>query len=1327
MRANRPSVLVLVLSLLAVPLASAKTVTVDTTVDDASLGACDDATPNDCSLRGAVTAANAANEHWDIVLPSGTYVMRTSTPCAFVSAIFGDTGFTGTSLCILRDVSIKGAGAGTTTIDGNASDRAISISANATVTLSGLTITNGRQTGGNIIGGGGGFLNHGHAAVTDAVITNNTADIGGGGLDNKGTLSLLRTTVTRNNAPGQGGGINNQHSGSFGTSSSGTLTVTDSLVTANVAGQGAGIVNDYSTVTLLRSTVSLNNATGNGGGITNFAYGVVNIVDSTVSGNTAVNNAGIDTGGSSPAASCAVNLRNATITGNQASRSNGGLVNAQYQTVTMANSVLAGNTGGFAPDCAAEVQSLGYNLIGDTTNCGIVGNTSGNRTGDPQLAPLTDNGGPTPTHAPLSGSPLIDAGNPAGCVDADGTPLSVDQRGASRTVDGDGDGNARCDIGAVEAGSGFAIASITPREGGNAGTVTMTLRGNGFAPGAAVTLARTGQPDVPAQTVQVRAGGNVAVARFALAGVATGAWDVVLTNPDATSARRNGAFTVAEARAADLYVDVAGPETIRAGFPVRYLVFYGNRGNVDALAVPVELHVTDSVISQPRFAIAQPPIQPERQIQDGSGWERTYRVLRTYSNPGDRAFKLIVPVVPPGYRGVLEFAVQGPIENIGKPVAMIAQVGAPLVENGTLRPEMRDIFAAGAHDVAQRVWEYTIPTGLDADMKDYIRVQYELVVAAGLDAYVQSFGTSQAIFSETQLVYDLSVFGLAWSLFPPDAPGPAPRSPLAQPHCVIFYPRGGQAPVCPDVCSCHSAAYDPKPADDCVGEGALLKDGCAKPGDDKSCFAMGGVVESHDGQPFCTNSPGCIPGPTCVRTPITSKLAHDPNEKSGPAGGGAVHAIRIDAPFSYSVRFENQPTATAPAATVEITDHLDPARFDLATFALGPMAFGTHRVLPPDGLTDYTEDVDLRPAQDLIVRVEGSLDAANANVAWRFTSLDPATMQPVTGADQGFLPPNTNPPAGDGLVSFTVATLPDLASGTSVENMARIVFDANPPIDTPVWSNLVDMTAPVSGVPGAATNACSQDVAVQWSGSDVGSAIDEFALEVSEDGGPFAPWLRPDGSASAATYTGRWGHAYAFRSTAIDLAGNVSATSAPSTPAKVATCGPYDLGVVTVLTPPVVTLDADHPAQTTPVAVVIRNRGRSTQVIPDAATLARLVTLRARSLGTCPDARVALNGGPHQLSLPFRLAPGGKAYALFDVVIECVRDAAQGRGHEDFSLAARVAQDALGGVDGNPADDTCPRAPARTMRFGRPSVEAGCGSATPARPTGGPLLIDVVR
>ena len=85
--------------------------------------------------------------------------------------------------------------------------------------------------------------------------------------------------------------------------------------------------------------------------------------------------------------------------------------------------------------------------------------------------------------------------------------------------------------------------------------------------------------------------------------------------------------------------------------------------------------------------------------------------------------------------------------------------------------------------------------------------------------------------------------------------------------------------------------------------------------------------------------------------------------------------MRADDPLSYTITFENQPTATLPAQQIVITDQLDATKVDLSTFALGPVALGDAYVSVPAGVTVFTHDVDLRPGKDLLVRVEAGLDA----------------------------------------------------------------------------------------------------------------------------------------------------------------------------------------------------------------------------------------------------------------------------------------------------------------------------------------------------------------
>jgi hypothetical protein len=113
------------------------------------------------------------------------------------------------------------------------------------------------------------------------------------------------------------------------------------------------------------------------------------------------------------------------------------------RTIELEASLVASNTQDCEPTArSGSYVSQGFNIVGDDT-CDL-GEISDLLNTDPQLLALTDNGGPTPTHALAPGSPAIDA--------RDGNCPPQDQRGAIRPQDGNADGKAMCDIGAYEAG-----------------------------------------------------------------------------------------------------------------------------------------------------------------------------------------------------------------------------------------------------------------------------------------------------------------------------------------------------------------------------------------------------------------------------------------------------------------------------------------------------------------------------------------------------------------------------------------------------------------------------------------------------------------------------------------------------------------------------------------------------------------------------------------------------------------------------------------------------------------------------------------------------------
>ena len=279
---------------------------------------------------------------------------------------------------------------------------------------------------------GGAIGNYGSLTLSASKLVSNTAAINGGGIDTVGTLVVTSTDFISNTAGFRGGGINTYV---------GSLSVTGSSFSSNSAGlYGGGLANDASTTAITASTFSDNTSLNFGGGIETSGVGSLALTNSTLS----ANHASTEGGGLywyPGANSGPVTILNSTIAGNTAGTQGGNLYagGAANPDIQLKNTLVAS---GSPNNCDFAIASQGSNLESADT-CGLA--AAGDLTNaDPNLGPLQDNGGPTWTQMLPSGSPAIDAGANSGC------PAS-DQRGVARPIDGNLDGSAVCDIGAVEA------------------------------------------------------------------------------------------------------------------------------------------------------------------------------------------------------------------------------------------------------------------------------------------------------------------------------------------------------------------------------------------------------------------------------------------------------------------------------------------------------------------------------------------------------------------------------------------------------------------------------------------------------------------------------------------------------------------------------------------------------------------------------------------------------------------------------------------------------------------------------------------------------------
>jgi hypothetical protein len=321
-------------------------------------------------------------------------------------------------------------------------------------------------------GGGVHFYSYGEIKdllVEDSIVSGNLATVGyggyGGGLyAGFGSRVIIRGSEIRDNqATRSGGGVEVYLA---------SLTIEDSRITGNAAGfRGGGFYQFGGPLEIRRSLISGNTAGNRGGGglqrqgyyagLPELGEGTL-IEDATISGNGADGRGG----GLFLASPKPIVLRQVTVSGNTSGLAGGGLffdyaldppriehstvaangadvyaggiANDSGEPVVLNHVIVAGNQDEQgAPDLSGDFLGT-FNLIGDDAGASI--DPTDNLIGlDARLAPLGDNGGPTPTHLPRADSPAIDAGDPGFAP-----PPATDQRGLPRVAGG------RIDIGAAE-------------------------------------------------------------------------------------------------------------------------------------------------------------------------------------------------------------------------------------------------------------------------------------------------------------------------------------------------------------------------------------------------------------------------------------------------------------------------------------------------------------------------------------------------------------------------------------------------------------------------------------------------------------------------------------------------------------------------------------------------------------------------------------------------------------------------------------------------------------------------------------------------------------
>ncbi|WP_178106745.1 CSLREA domain-containing protein [Pseudomonas mangiferae] len=401
----------------------------------------------DCSLRDAISAANAGKGPQRILLPAGTYVLTLPADVGEEGEVLDEDANLNGDLDVSGNVTIFGAGVGRTLIRGSdsAHDRLFEVLAGASLRLEGLSLEKGHTSF-----YGGALENHGNAYLRLVDLTGNTGSAAfdpgaGGALANFGHMEVDQARFKGNRSSageahfGQGGAIYN----------AGDLRVRDSRFDDNTAsddddmGLGGAIYNrgklEVARTSFVGNRVSVN---GSGSAIANDNGATLTLSNSTLSGNfgDALSNGLRYSGRAGVAQATVINV---TVAANE------GFGVRNRGTLSLRNSLLASNhdeSGETVQNCLNEgtyhYSAKGLLLGAGAGNCTGEVNIEDSKTFVSVLFPLAENGAFSPTHALRPRSPAIDA--------AIGNCPVQDQRASMRPRDGDGDGVAVCDLGAYE-------------------------------------------------------------------------------------------------------------------------------------------------------------------------------------------------------------------------------------------------------------------------------------------------------------------------------------------------------------------------------------------------------------------------------------------------------------------------------------------------------------------------------------------------------------------------------------------------------------------------------------------------------------------------------------------------------------------------------------------------------------------------------------------------------------------------------------------------------------------------------------------------------------
>ena len=229
--------------------------------------------------------------------------------------------------------------------------------------------------------------------------------------------------------------------------------------------------------------------------------------------------------------------------------------------------------------------------------------------------------------------------------------------------------------------------------------------------------------------------------------------------------------------------------------------------------------------------------------------------------------------------------------------------------------------------------------------------------------------------------------------------------------------------------------------------------------------------------------------------------SRDPNAIIGPDGVSTQHWVSVHDRLPYTILYENDKSASAPAKFVRITSPIEPKE-DASTFQLGSFGFNNQTFAVPPNTASYYQRLDCRDSLGLYVDVTAGYDQIANQAFWEFQSIDPVTLLPPADPLKGFLllQDSSKGNLGHAFTNFNIKPKQTDITLDTIGARAAIIFDTNDTIPTNIAKNTIDAFAPTSHM-SAVTSPAPNTVALSWTGVDDagGCGIDHYTIYFSND------------------------------------------------------------------------------------------------------------------------------------------------------------------------------------------------------------------------------------